>query len=135
MPFPPNAGQPARPPMPAGPGAAPPAAAPQQAQAVASAFHNQVLQRLRTLSPPEKQTLIAGISPQVAVVLKKILPELADIIDKVAPQPQAAPEAAPMTQGPAADAEMQQMEGEAAPPAGPRPPFPPRKPATGLNRY
>lgn len=112
--FPPQNGQqPARPPMPA---AAPPAAMPQQAQAVATAFHNQVLQRLRTLAPPEKQALIAGITPPVAAVLKKLLPELADIIDKVAPQaaPQPMPGAAP------------------APPAGGAP-FP--RPTTGLNRY
>jgi hypothetical protein len=68
-------------------GAAPPAAPQpqQQAQAVASAFHNEVLNRLRSLAPPDKQTLIQGITPPVAMVLKKILPELADIIDKVAP--------------------------------------------------
>jgi hypothetical protein len=64
-------------------GGAAPAA--QQAQAVASAFHNEVLNRLRSLAPPDKQTLIQGITPPVAMVLKKILPELADIIDKVAP--------------------------------------------------
>jgi translation initiation factor IF-2 len=118
MAFPPNAAQPA--PMPAGPGAAPAAPpTPQQgAQAVATAFHNQVLQRLRTLQPQEKQTLIAGITPPVAVVLKKILPELADIIDKVAPS---AP-AAPMPGAPPA----------AAPPAGGAP-F--QKPTSRLNGY
>jgi hypothetical protein len=126
MAFPPNGASP-MPPRPPMAGAAPPAAPQPQAQAVASAFHNEVLNRLRSLAPPDKQTLIQGITPPVAMVLKKILPELADIIDKVAPGQN-------VTQGPPAAAEMAGMESQAAPAPAPRPPFPPSKPSA-LSRF
>lgn len=44
-------------------------------------FQAALLNRLRSLSPQDKQALLTGISPQAMMVLRKLLPELSHLMN------------------------------------------------------
>lgn len=119
MPFPPNSG-PAPLPAPSMPPAGPSAAAPPSGQ-----FHMELLNRLRVLQPQEREALKAGISPEAAMVLKKVLPEIGALIDAHMPIQPGGPNIQPG--GPNFKPAAPPMQ----PPAGGggAPPFPPKKPS------
>ena len=85
-------------------------------------FQAQLLMRLRSLSPQDKQALVTGISPAAMAVLAKVLPELSHLIPGGAPKPGAAPGGPPGAGGPPSpqgagdDEEEEQEQEEAAPP-------------------